>query len=370
MKAGAAIVASLAAVMLVPLIAIGAIAGVVLPMSVAAVDCAVPVAEVSGAWRPPLVSRYVVTSSFGMRYHPVLHTTKLHTGIDLVSTGSKVIVAASDGIVKVRSYNVAYGNQVVLDHGGGVQTRYAHMSTFGNVRVGQRIAAGTQLGVEGATGYVTGPHLHFEVIKNGQPTEPKTFMAARGAPLDGRAVPPAATPGTVSAAGDGTGFPLPTAGTPRRASLTNKPLPVPASIKTLYVQAAAKYNLPWVLLAGIGMEETGHGRNNTTSSAGAQGLMQFMPATWRTMGIDGDGDGRANIRNDADSIYSAANYLTKSGVANGEAGVRKALFAYNHADWYVNDVLYYAHAYGGGTVQGSAEDCGHGNGPAIPTNLG
>ena len=96
------------------------------------------------------------------------------------------------------------------------------------------------------------------------------------------------------------------------------------------------------------MEETGHGRNNRTSSAGAQGLMQFMPATWRLMGVDGDGDGRADIHNDADSIHSAANYLTKSGVSAGAAGVRRALFAYNPIEWYVNDVLYYAARYGGG----------------------
>jgi membrane-bound lytic murein transglycosylase B len=88
------------------------------------------------------------------------------------------------------------------------------------------------------------------------------------------------------------------------------------------------------------MEETSHGRNNHTSSAGAQGLMQFMPGTWASMDVDGDSDGRADIHNDADSIYSAAHYLTESGVRAAAAGVRRALFAYNHLDWYVNDVLY------------------------------
>jgi cell wall-associated NlpC family hydrolase len=129
--------------------------------------------------------------------------------------------------------------------------------------------------------------------------------------------------------------------------------------------------MPWTLLAGIGMEESGHGRNNTTSSAGALGLMQFMPATWASMGVDGNGDGRADIQNDADSIYSAANYLTKSGVTKGPAGVRAAIFTYNHADWYVGDVLYYAQAYGGGTVLGDPTNChiqtGPGNGnPNLP----
>ena len=63
--------------------------------------------------------------------------------------------------------------------------------------------------------------------------------------------------------------------------------------KALYMAAGEKYELPWTLLAGIGMAETAHGRVRATSSAGAQGLMQFMPATWASYGVDGDGDGRA-----------------------------------------------------------------------------
>jgi hypothetical protein len=87
------------------------------------------------------------------------------------------------------------------------------------------------------------------------------------------------------------------------------------------------------------------------------------------MGVDGDGDGRADIHNDADSIHSAANYLTKSGVRAGPAGVRRALFAYNHVDWYVNDVLYYAARYGGGTVPGDPNDCRPGSGDRRPPSL-
>ena len=150
----------------------------------------------------------------------------------------------------------------------------------------------------------------------------------------------------------GVGFALPEPGTPRLSSLRNAARPIPDEVKGYYVAAAAQYHLPWTLLAGIGMEETGHGATSATSSAGAQGLMQFMPATWARYGVDGAGDGRADIRNPADSAMSAANYLTASGVTTGGAdGVRRALFAYNHADWYVNDVLFYAAAYGGGIVQ-------------------
>lgn len=155
----------------------------------------------------------------------------------------------------------------------------------------------------------------------------------------------------------GIGFPLPPAGVPRQNSLRNTLLPIPPAIKNAYVAAAARYAIPWTLLAGIGMEETGHGRTAATSSAGAQGLMQFMPATWAVMGVDGNGDGRADITNPADSAMSAANYLTQEGAASSPNGVRRAIFAYNHADWYVNDVLFYAAAYGGGTVLGGGTDC-------------
>ena len=174
---------------------------------------------------------------------------------------------------------------------------------------------------------------------------------------------------TVSDGEGGVGFALPPPGTPRRASLTNPPAPIPARVRALYGAAAAKFVIPWTLLAGIGMEETGHGRNESVSTAGAQGLMQFMPATFAQVGVDGDGDHRAVITDDADSVFSAANYLTRSGVTKGPDGVRQALYAYNHADWYVNDVLYYAHAYGGGVVAGDPTDCGTGQGagdPALP----
>jgi len=118
------------------------------------------------------------------------------------------------------------------------------------------------------------------------------------------------------------------------------------------------------------MAETRHGRNNQTSSAGAQGLMQFMPRTFAAYGVDGNNDGRRDIHNDADSIYSAANYLTASGVTRGTQGVLKALWAYNHSISYRNDVLYYAWSYAGkaGTivVAGDREDCGDGLGEGNP----
>ena len=323
-------------------------------------DCATAV-PVSGSWRPPFQQAYTRTSAFGMRFHPIKHVWKLHSGTDLASLpGPGPVVAAATGTVTAAAFRGGYGNAVDIDHGGGITTRYAHLAHIDTtIKPGTPVQIGQVLGVEGATGTATGNHLHFEILRNGAPVDPVPFMADHGAPLDGRAVAPAASNSSTLPADveGGIGFALPRAGTPRLNSLATPPASIPAPIKSLYVAAGKKYQLPWTLLAGIGMEETAHGRTTATSTTGARGLMQFMPATFAAYGVDGDGDGATSITSDADSVFSAANYLTKSGVTKGEKGLRATLFAYNHATWYVNDVLHYAHAYGGGTVLGDPTSC-------------
>jgi Peptidase family M23/Transglycosylase SLT domain/NlpC/P60 family len=358
-------------IMMVPFLAalmVTAIASPAAGQELKAIVCAGPM-PASGSWRPPFQQGYALTSGFGMRFDPVNHQWKLHTGQDLVSQPSPgPVVAAASGKVVSAGALAGYGNTVVLQHSGGVRTLYGHLASIdAKIAPGRAVATGQVLGAEGSTGASTGNHLHFEVIVGAKPIDPVPFMVEHGAPLNGKSVAASPSQGTTPAMPNGEGgigFPLPAPGTPRGASLTNPPLPIPAQIKNLYVGAASRYQVPWTLLAGIGMEESGHGRNNTASSAGALGLMQFMPATWASMGVDGNGDGRADIRGDADSIYSAANYLTKSGVTKGPDGVRSAIFTYNHADWYVNDALYYAKAYGGGIVLGDPSDCGAGSGNA------
>jgi hypothetical protein len=169
---------------------------------------------------------------------------------------------------------------------------------------------------------------------------------------------------------DGVGFELPKWGSPRYQSLSSPAQTIPNAVKKLYLAAAGKYRVPWELLAGIGMAETRHGRNNHTSSAGAQGLMQFMPGTFAAYGVDGNHDGRRDIHNDADSVFSAAHYLVESGLTRGAQGVLKALWAYNHSISYRNDVLYYAWSYAGRAgsivVAGDREDCGDGIGDGNP----
>ena len=121
----------------------------------------------------------VITSPYGMRYHPILHYRKLHTGTDFSGGGSE-IRAADDGRVLMTVVSEAYGNVTVVDHGviGGhrVTTAYAHQSRF-LVRPGDQVRRGQPIGVIGMTGYTTGPHLHFEVREDGTTVDPMTWLA-------------------------------------------------------------------------------------------------------------------------------------------------------------------------------------------------
>lgn len=117
-------------------------------------------------------------------------------------------------------------------------------------------------------------------------------------------------------------------------------LPPPASYLTLYRSAAQTCpGLPWTVLAAIGQVESGHGRNSAVSSAGAQGPMQFEPATFAAYAVDGDHDGVASIDSPADSIYTAAHYLCANGAGRSSTALDDAILHYNHAVWYVEMVL-------------------------------
>lgn len=117
-------------------------------------------------------------------------------------------------------------------------------------------------------------------------------------------------------------------------------LQIPAAYEATYRSAAHRCpGMRWTLLAAVGQVESGHGRNNGPSSAGAVGPMQFMPATFAVYGVDGNGDSRTDPWDFRDAIPSAARYLCASGAGKGDDGVRRALFAYNHAQWYVDLVL-------------------------------
>ena len=126
-------------------------------------------------WPVPGYTR--ITSQFGMRTHPITGIYKLHTGVDIGAPIGADFIAANDGVVIKAEYNIAYGNMVVLDHGGGITTLYAHGSEI-LVQVGQVITKGTAILKVGSTGYSTGPHAHFEVRVNGEYVEPLDFITS------------------------------------------------------------------------------------------------------------------------------------------------------------------------------------------------
>ena len=119
---------------------------------------------------------------------------------------------------------------------------------------------------------------------------------------------------------------------------------IPPFLLSIYQAAGIQYDIPWQVLAAINEIETDYGRNLSVSTAGALGWMQFMPASWRTYGVDANNDGRKDPYNPVDAIFAAARYLKAAG---GNKDIRKAIFAYNHADWYVASVLLRAKLIGG-----------------------
>lgn len=125
------------------------------------------------AW--PVPGYNIISSKYGMRTHPITGVYKLHTGVDIRAPMGATFIAANDGIVTKAGYNGAYGNMVIIDHGGGVSTLYAHGSEI-LVQVGQNVKRGDPVLKVGSTGYSTGPHAHFEVRLNGVVTDPLPYI--------------------------------------------------------------------------------------------------------------------------------------------------------------------------------------------------
>lgn len=125
-------------------------------------------------WPTPGYS--MITSQFGMRVHPITGIYKLHTGMDIGAPLGTNFLAANDGVVIKAGYNSAYGNMVMIDHGGGVVTLYAHGSSI-EVSEGDIVRQGQTVLKVGMTGYATGPHAHFEIIINGQYLNPADYIS-------------------------------------------------------------------------------------------------------------------------------------------------------------------------------------------------
>ncbi len=153
--------------------------------------CLAPVAgsvAASGSgFRLPLTGRYVISSPYGMRVHPVTGQSRMHAGVDLsMRPHGGPVLSMGAGTVTRLSSGGGGGNVVVVDHGNGLVSKYMHLQSF-SVRSGQQVAPGTQVGVEGATGRVTGPHLHWEVWVNGRHVDPVQWAASQGLTMNGTA---------------------------------------------------------------------------------------------------------------------------------------------------------------------------------------
>ena len=130
---------------------------------------------IGGEFLWPTPGYYTITSPFGMRFHPILKTYRMHSGMDIGAPMGADVVAANSGVVTASSYLSAAGNAIIIDHGGGVCTLYGHASEL-IAQVGDRVEKGDVIMKIGSTGLSTGPHLHFGISINGQYVDPLPYL--------------------------------------------------------------------------------------------------------------------------------------------------------------------------------------------------
>ncbi|MEZ4239397.1 MAG: M23 family metallopeptidase [Myxococcota bacterium] len=147
-------------------------------VSSGALDSGVPMSSPHVA--PAKPAPVHVTSAFGLRHDPIDGTDREHRGVDLEAPLGAPILAVQDGTVTFAGRSGGYGNLVIVDHGDGLQTRYAHCDRL-DVAVGQQVRAGEAIAAVGQTGRATGPHLHLEVRLDGEPTDPIPWLRRTGA---------------------------------------------------------------------------------------------------------------------------------------------------------------------------------------------
>jgi len=123
----------------------------------------------------PLPGFNEISDPFGWRTHPITHKQSLHTGTDIMAPSGTPIHATGAGIVIMAGWNTAYGNMIIIDHGGGISSLYGHQSGL-KAAEGETVQAGQIIGYVGSTGWSTGPHLHFEIREGGNPTDPLRFF--------------------------------------------------------------------------------------------------------------------------------------------------------------------------------------------------
>ena len=135
------------------------------------------------------VANGIMRSGFGLRRHPILGYSKMHTGVDWAAPRGTPIYSAGNGVVEHAERTGGYGNQVKIQHANGYETAYGHMSSFARgMKNGTRVRQGQLIGYVGTTGLSTGPHVHYEVLVNGRFVNPMRIKVPRGRELEGPAL--------------------------------------------------------------------------------------------------------------------------------------------------------------------------------------
>ncbi len=189
----------------------------------------------------------------------------------------------------------------------------------------------------------TGDSGHTGPDDSNPPPPPSSLLKPGGAGGSGGSGGGTGPPSTGAVGGGGT-FPLVSGPVIVPHAIPNIVLDtfrVPPFLLPIYQAAGVEYGVRWEVLAAINSIETDYGRNLSVSTAGAEGWMQFMPGTWATYGVDANRDGRKDPYNPVDAIFTAARYLKAAGAGDS---LQRAIFSYNHAQWYVDDVLARARA--------------------------
>lgn len=125
----------------------------------------------------------IVLSGFGMRYHPVLRYRRSHDGLDFRASVGDPVYATGDGVVKHAALKSTFGRLLIIDHGYGYETYYAHLSSFSKgIKPGAKVKRGDRVGFAGRSGMVEGPHLHYEVHKDSSPVDPLNYLFADTTP--------------------------------------------------------------------------------------------------------------------------------------------------------------------------------------------
>jgi murein DD-endopeptidase MepM/ murein hydrolase activator NlpD len=127
-----------------------------------------------------------LTSGFGVRFHPLLNSRKMHTGVDWACQFGSPIIAAGNGTIEEVGHKGYYGNYIRIRHANGYQTAYGHMSRFGKVKAGDKVRQGQIIGYVGSTGLSSGPHVHFEVLVNNRFVDPMSIQVPRERKLEGK----------------------------------------------------------------------------------------------------------------------------------------------------------------------------------------